>query len=166
MATVVLGLREAYEGNLPAVCARCGAPATDWTDWTFSTGLGGLPFVAIPGVYVIAGKVRVRLPFCQAHRRHWLRRTTALLGGSLVVGLVCLVAVGYFLEHANGGSKDPKWLGLLCLVPLVALPSWLGVCVALHRTSIRLRKYDRREITLSGVADKFADAVADFEARD
>jgi hypothetical protein len=163
MATVVLGLREAYEGNLPPVCARCGAPATDWTNWTFSTGLGGLPFLAVPGVYVIAGKVRVRLPFCRAHRRHWLRRTAAILGGSLVVGVSSLALTAYFLENASANSQGSKWLGLLCLVPLIAVPAWLVVCLVLHRTSIRLRQYDRREITLSGVADGFAEAVARYE---
>jgi len=167
MAKVVLGLREAYEGDLPPVCIRCGAPASVMKNWTFSNGPGGLPIIVLPYVAVVAGKIQVRLPFCGAHKHHLLRQVIGILGGSLLVGVFAMGAFAAFVERAETGRPDPPatrvLFGMLCLSALVAPLAWLGACLALHRTSVRLLRYDRRTITLGGVSERFVEALEESD---
>jgi hypothetical protein len=153
---------------LPQVCAQCGAKATTFTHHTFSTGLGGLPFLPLPVITIIAGKLRVRLPFCEAHKHHWRWRTIILLGGSFLVACLVFGSCAAFLQvvEANNHTLAGRIAVAGAPLALVSSLTWLGVCFAIHRKSIRLVSYDRRRVYLEGVAPEFVEAAEEFDAED
>ncbi len=60
MAMIELSWREAQEGELPPVCAKCGEPADEWVERYLQT--------MRPGFFVfIRSSAIVTLPYCRAH---------------------------------------------------------------------------------------------------
>src|SRR5947209_1526362 len=108
MARVKLTLEEAYEGDLPAVCMRCGKPATTFANKTLSTGPFGLPFFVLPlvvvTIYSYSGKVWIKAPLCDAHKGHWRRRL-------LVIFLSFAAVLGFGLFTFLCLVEPPAWVG-------------------------------------------------------
>src|SRR5438093_13767748 len=76
MAKIRLGRYEVEEEGLPAVCMRCGAPASVQKHKTFGSR---------------ARRIRVPLFFCNRHKNYWVRYGI-IIGGSL--GLFFTVGFG------------------------------------------------------------------------
>jgi hypothetical protein len=161
MARVKLGLEEAYSGNLPAICLRCGAPSTVFKNKMFSTGPFGLPLFILPlpgiTVYTYAGKVWVRVPFCNAHKNHWLWRTLTIFISFAVLIILGLLSFACLLER-------PKWVsanvaGMLCPSFFIGITAWAFVSLMLRYSGVHLARHGKRTITLAGVARGFVEAV-------
>jgi hypothetical protein len=164
MATIHLSGSELDE--LPAVCMRCGAPATVTRDKTFSwhppwvillAFIGLLPFVIV--ALLLTQRVTVTAPLCARHRNHWLSR--ALIGWGGFALLVLLAGGGLFLlrNHPDLTIGDLELGGLLCVGSVVGVPVLLIIAVILRYTSIYTSGISGSRITLRGVAEEFAEAL-------
>src|SRR5437660_1051241 len=78
--------------SLPRVCVQCGRPATEWVFKAFSWYPSWLALLMPWGIfpYLLAvvfmtKRMNVTLPFCTAHRRHWLVRTNLVSGSGLLL---------------------------------------------------------------------------------
>jgi len=137
MLEVELVLREACDGDLPLVCARCGRPAFCHCEVAYTTRRD-------------RKTILVRLPFCNGHQNHF--RRAAILRDT---GCVLILLVFYVLSWPSTPINTyPAIAGLLCL---------LGLGVALfafrrHRC-IALTSCNDTTIVLDGVCAEFADAV-------
>jgi hypothetical protein len=160
MARVELELSHAYHGDLPSLCIRCGAPATVFKDRTFFTGLCGLPFLPLLFLVIVAGRVSIRVPFCEIHKYHWRRRTQVVFGTfafGLVVGISsCFLWLDAFLVPGRPAAWHHTLGGVICpLVPLL----WIGMALILKYKGVYLANYNQRSVTLEGVAEEFAEEV-------
>lgn len=161
MPTLTLSRAEADSGNLPAVCLRCGAPATGFDrkrfawhpPWVFALIFFPLPMIIV--ALILTKRMSVRAPFCAQHHKHWTRRNW-LIGGSLLV-LALLVAGGFVLAAANVLPQVDA--GLVCGSILVAGLVWLVFAAVLHFTGIQAQEITDTHITLNKVADGFREAV-------
>src|SRR2546430_2215392 len=97
----VLLTRHEADGNLPAVCMCCGAPATTWVSRTFlahdpavSGPSGFLEVFAVRLLLATADtpQFRLRTSFCAEHRNYWHVRSVLLYGG--IGGLVAVLLLG------------------------------------------------------------------------
>jgi hypothetical protein len=164
MATTRLGRYEVERKLLPDLCMRCGAPATThksrnfawyptWISSLIVVGLfcNALLIVGIILAAVMAKRMRVSVPLCDAHKNHWFMRGVIILVS--FVGLLGLAAIVIALS-----AKDFVWILIIGL--LIALVGWLILIGVLQSTSIRPTEITDNRITLRGVADSFAEAVA------
>jgi hypothetical protein len=161
MAQVKLTLEEAYHGDLPPVCMRCGKPATNFLNKTFSTGPFGLPFFAVPlpgvTIYSYSGKVWMKAPLCDAHQGHWRWRL-------LVIFLSFATVLAFGLFAFMSLVEPPRWLakdafGLLCPAALGAIVLWMFFALIVRYTGIWLARVGKETITLAGVSPEFRKAV-------
>src|SRR5437899_9802675 len=99
MASIRLGRYEVEEEGLPAVCMRCGEPATVtvhktfrwYPSWVFALIFAGLlPYVIVASV--LTKRMGVPVSFCARHKGHWIKRGL-LVSGTLMALIACLVAV-------------------------------------------------------------------------
>jgi hypothetical protein len=173
MAQVNLWLREAYEGNVPPVCVRCGAPASAWKNHTAFVGLGGLPFFIVKQFFVDivehSGRIWLRLPFCHMHRHYWLWRRAITLGSFAVVIFYPILAFVLITETSDGssarvGTRPNQVAGLACMLSVAVPPLWLVAYVIWCRIGIRVAAYNIESVTLGGVCQEFVDAVPEYRS--
>lgn len=166
MATAHLGRYEVERDRLPAVCMRCGEPATvrkrkgfAWhPPWVIV-----LIFVAVLVYIIVAAiltkRMTVQAPLCDKHRNHWLGR--ALIIWLSLAGLLALGFGGFMLaaalEDERGGQSE--LFPFVCIGSLVAGLVWLIVLAVLQTTAIRPTEITDRSITLTGVSPLFVEAV-------
>jgi hypothetical protein len=167
MATIKLGRYEVERRDLPNLCMRCAAPATTRRDRTFAWYppwvlifiLVAL-LVAVILAAVLTKRMRVSVPLCDQHRNHWLNRSLFIgLGFLLVVAL----AIGAGVLSANVNSDAV--IGITWLLVALAFIGWLLGLVVAQSTAIRPTEITDRSITLTGVAQEFADTVMDERER-
>lgn len=166
MAQVRLRWDETRRDELPDVCMRCGAPADTHRTRTFSWHpqwvhlllLGGvLPFLIV--ALILTKRMRVEVPFCAAHKNHWLVRNAVVW--TVFVGLIGLGVGAAVLMDQNGpGGNDPVG-GYLCGATVVGLFVWLVTAAILQGTSIRPLEVTTDDVTLTRVARGFVDALRD-----
>jgi hypothetical protein len=138
MDTVELERREAETGALPAVCMRCGQPATFRCGKLFKR--------------VFGKEIEYRLiaPLCNKHRNHWFCR-------DLLIPLGLVVAV---IAGCAG-----IWAGIGIIAGLALLSFW-GVSTAVaYSTSIRAQEITDTSLTLSGVSTAFVDALREHRSQ-
>jgi hypothetical protein len=169
MAEVRLTRAEA-EGDLPAVCMCCGAPATAWVTRTLPLRppvVGGPRFqpaevLLIRTVIALAGlpRLRLRTSFCEGHRYYWHLRFGLLFGGlagllALLIGGFAVVAV--VLARTKTQSHWPD--GLLLLGVLLYLAAWLVPTVLVSRKTIRVRGAEGGVVELCHVGEPYVAAL-------
>lgn len=160
MAEVRLGRVEAEQGKLPAVCMRCGAPATTtrrrrfrWRPaWVLALlFFGVLPYIIV--AMILDKEMRVVLPLCAAHANHFTVRARWVWGIALM--LVAILGVlllgGIYVSETLGGA----FCGAAILAPVV----WLVALIVLMKTAIHAVEITDDSITLTRVTPKFADAM-------
>jgi hypothetical protein len=109
MAQLRLSRYEAEEGMLPPLCVRCGNPATRYQ----GVGVSSLPVWAYLllmvtcwplglAAAILPQRVRLLLPVCETHRRHWLWRRAALAACLVVMALY----LNLLLSAANSAPRD------------------------------------------------------------
>jgi len=159
MGAVRLVRDRVEQGDLPAVCMRCGEAATGTSGKTFSKRqgwtfilifLGGLPYL-LAGL-VFRDRFRVQAPLCDAHRNHFHWQRAILWGG--LTGLIGL-AVGCFTLIGNVSDEVQKQ----CFIGLaIAGGVWVVVYLGNMFTSITAASVSSEETLLVGVSDEFAKA--------
>src|SRR5262245_36956490 len=171
MASIHLSLYEAEEGDLPNVCMRCGAPATERDRrrfvshpvWVYAL----LPFGYIPYVVVAAvltERVRCYTLFCPRHKHHWGVRTLIIIGAFLalmafIIG--SMILVGSLHGHVNKGTEE-FLSGLVCFgAPVLVLCLLISIPI-IQLTAIHPSNPTRDGLTLNGVSPAFVEAVHDY----
>jgi hypothetical protein len=159
MAQVTLGRLEAEEGALPPVCLCCGKPAALYRVHRF----GWQPFYSFLGLLLTIWpflflmlmtrrRMRVRAPWCLAHRRYGSLRRIALAGvlailtAGLVVGTVWVAAI---TRGRMEGMQQlvASWIGGFLLLSVVLIARF---------KTVRPVEITAESITLTGVAEAFA----------
>jgi hypothetical protein len=167
MAQIRLHREEVGREQLPAVCMRCGQPATVYKYRTFSWYppwvllllLVGLLPAAIVAM-ILTKRMYVSIPLCESHKNHWLVRTLLILGSLalVVVLIVCAVIVVSVISDQMGRKGDDA-VGFVCLGGAVLFVLWLVLIGIMQSTAIRPTEITDDTITLSGVSERFINAV-------
>jgi hypothetical protein len=169
MARIRLSRTRVEEGRLPAVCLRCGEPATLTKEKTFSWHpewvsalivLGLLCFLPLflAGIIALAvttERMRVPVPLCEAHNNHWLWRS-----------LFIYIGLAFFLTTATIGltlwlpsRQPPDWTGelggYLCMGTAAGGLVWLVVAAFVQNGAVRAAEITARGITLIEVSPQF-----------
>jgi hypothetical protein len=172
MARVRLGRREAETGDLPAVCMRCGEPSTlvrrksfAWHPlWVYAlVPVFCLPFIVV--AMVLTKHMRVQVPLCDAHKRHWRIRLGIIWGSflALVLSSFAAVIIVSSLDQGDGGrdSGPGAWV---CLGPVVGAFCWLISIPIIQHTLIHATEITDHSITLTQVSDGFVRAWRAYRA--
>ena len=113
MAVIRLDRFEAEEGDLPAVCMKCGAPAVleklkqfSWNPpWVILLILIGLlPYVIV--ALVLTKRMRVRVPLCNEHKNHFAWRAWFIYGGFAGLFLLGIVVFAVMTSLDNGPGRQ------------------------------------------------------------
>jgi rRNA maturation protein Nop10 len=169
---VRLGRREVEGGELPKVCMRCGAPAAvilprklswhpEWIGLLMLFVFCFLP-IALVGIilaFALTKRMKVPIPLCQAHRRHWVWKN--VVG---IVGLVLLLTVGGIGLIVLGQTNMPRDTadrlgGILCGGTFFGFFLWLIALIILEGRAIKAAEITDRGITLRGVSPVFLQAL-------
>jgi hypothetical protein len=153
MALVELNRDDAKRGRLPDVCVYCGAPATCCRRRVFT---GRTPITVIAG----RGIPQARLPTCDRHRSHSLkRRLVQVVFACLLLGLAIVLS----LLDARGGT--PAWLaglkqyrGALIVSTLTVFVILIVVRFVAFYSDVRLARVGWTTFVLTGVSEAFARA--------
>lgn len=166
MAQVRMFLRDAEDGNIPAVCVCCGEAATttrtksmQWfPPWVHILILAGLlPYAIVASI--LTKRAKVKMPFCDQHKGHWFHRSL-LMWGTFFLGLILGgggLILGINLERHNQDTFMP----FICIGATMLFVLWLITLTAAHYTSIRPSEITDDEVELTGVADSFSNAILD-----
>jgi hypothetical protein len=144
MDVVKLERHEAETGALPAVCMRCGQPAT-WRR--------GKLFKRVFGKEI---EYRIVAPLCHQHKNHWFWRDL-LIPVSLALAVIAPCAGAWTLPPENKG------FGIIA--GLASLLVWCICASIAHLTSIRAQEITDTSVTLRGVSPVFADALREHRSR-
>jgi hypothetical protein len=173
VARVRLRLEEAREGDLPAVCMRCGSQATLAKDKTFSwhpqwistllvIGLlcfSPLILVALILMLTLSKRARVRAPLCEQHQHHWLWRSWFVYGGLLVFALLGIVAFFAVTAAESQSTLARDYGSFLCFGLFIAGIVWLIAAGIVQSKAIRASEITDYTITLIKVAPGFVAAL-------
>jgi hypothetical protein len=177
MARITVTDYECDHDLLPALCAKCGAPAAehvvrtvrildDKRIWVGLMMLFGLffPPLAILVVLRIAKASPVRVPMCADHRNHWAWRDRAMNWVVLPAWVAIVLAVeayGVWVQ-VHGRDASPYFcVGLPAILVAVALEH-----LVLGRGAVTVEKVGKGGVRLRGVHADFVAALAEDRARD
>jgi hypothetical protein len=171
MASIYLSRREAEEGDLPDVCMRCGAPATESKRRRFTSHplwvyvllpFGYLPYVIVAAV--LTEKIRCCTLFCPRHKNHWRVRTLIIWGS--FVAIPVLIFGGFILVAMLSGqlseATQDKLFGLVCMGAALLAFCWLLSIPLIQETAIHPSNGTERGLTLKRVSPAFVDAVEEY----
>jgi hypothetical protein len=177
MAQVRLGRFEAEEGDLPAVCLRCGAPSTLVKSRTFSWAppwvivlilAGLLPYILVS--VILTKRMRVQAPLCEQHRNYWVWRAWFAYGGLAafaVAGGLWVFLIGALHQPNKHDSSMNHLFALFSCFGMIVFAIWLVALVIVQNSAIRPSEITDRSITLMKVSDRFAQAVhEEYEPQD
>jgi hypothetical protein len=173
MAQVRLDRYEVEEGLLPALCMRCGAPATltktktfawhpKWIDTLIIVGLILFTPLLLVGVILAATmtkRMRVPVPLCEAHRNHWFSRALFIWGG---LGVIALLGIGTFVFLLTAGQQDETiqtLAGWMCGGAAVLALVWLIAAAIVQAGAIAPSEITDDRIALIRVSPAFVDAL-------
>ncbi len=165
MPLVRLGRRELDEYDLPRVCLCCGEPASRYQKkefrwhppWVYAfilLGLAGLPLWVL-FAFLLSKRMTVRAPLCERHKWHWAGRTLITLG--VFLGLIAALCGGIAVLYALDLEEDK--ISLVVAGFALVLTAWVVLAVVLQLSGVRPAEITDRGITLTGVSERFADAV-------
>jgi hypothetical protein len=155
-------IRSPYRSRqrLPDICMKCGQPSETVKDkqfawyppWVWVTILAGLlPFIIIAAV--LTKRMRVQAPLCYAHSGHWLMRQLLLVGTFFV-----LLALGFAAAVLLSDRKTEPLGGMACIGVVFLLVAWIVLAIVVQVSTIRPTEITDYDITLTGVAQEFAEA--------
>jgi hypothetical protein len=167
MARIKLERFEAEEGDLPDICMKCGARATteklkrfSWQPpWVYVLLLAGLlPFLIV--ALILTKRMRVPIPLCAEHRRHWTWRGWLVGGGFFAIFLLGLGTMILLSATDNGPQRrEDAVFGFVCFGFLGLALVWLIVAAIVQHTAIRPTQITDYDITLTNVAPGFVKAL-------
>jgi hypothetical protein len=160
--------RDDADGYLPDVCMCCGEPASALTTkrmawcppWVGVLILAGLlPYVIVSLVMTL--RATIQAPLCDQHQGHWFNRLVLMWGSAALLGLVSVAGIVFVsvLPQEQDAIK-----GFVCFGCILLLLAWLIVAIVVQNTAIRPTEITTTHITLTGVSDRFVDAVEDEKA--
>jgi hypothetical protein len=155
MAEIELNRREAADGDLPPVCAYCGALADGYRTKVFR---GTTPFTRFSRFWSYCP--RVALPVCARHRPYTLRRNLLLFPAlaALLAGLALLAAVTRGGPLPGPLASLRPYTGVLTGLVVALFFALVGLRVFLFYTDIRCTDLTTVTITLANVSDRFVEA--------
>jgi hypothetical protein len=157
MAQVWLSRRDCAEGALPALCLKCGRPATECVE----RDLAGTLLWCDPVTYLLSviwggQSAPVRVPLCLRHRHYWRRRRLDLLMACLLT-LLPLFAVLIWCWAASEGDFDvDEPLSLLTVMVCMVFTALFCFVLVYSTSGIRVKEIAEDGILLFGVSLKFA----------
>jgi len=171
--------REVVSGDqLPFVCMRCGDPAVERKEAVFLWTPPGLNILAFVGLFTPAGplvvigypilwlltrkRMRVQVPLCRRHRRHWGGRVVAMLA-TFVAAAVLVFLLEVWLSSGRHQMGSYEALFWMFGIPVVAFLAWVILVVVLARTAMGALEMTNDYVTIGGVSSKFVDAVSDLK---
>src|SRR5207245_1982198 len=139
MAKIELSRDEVEREDLPAVCMRCGAPASVQNHKTLGSR---------------GKRIRVPLFFCDRHKNYsiWY---SVIAGGSFILLCIFLATVDFVLALIP--SRTWLFSSEFLLVMLVADVTIYFIFVDL--TKIHAKQITKNSITLAGVSEEFVEHV-------
>jgi hypothetical protein len=158
MATIEVSYREADGDYFPTMCMRCGEDTEElvektfyWTpDWAhFFILLGPLPWLI--AALATRKTMRISVPLCSAHRRHWQSRALyTWLGLFFLVGTwICVGTVAREFEL-------PKTALMIAILACIACNLiWVLAVVIVRHNAIRPSSIDDFGIELVNVNSEF-----------
>lgn len=149
------------EKGLPAVCMRCGQPATEWREKIFEpqsiAGVFGLLAWIACDAGLRSGRQPsfvVRTPLCSRHRYYWQLRPLFLAGGLLgYIGLAILLLL------VLSPLLSQKAVGGICSASFFGFFAWLILMIVLYERAIQPEQFAAHGLTLKNVAEPFAAEV-------
>jgi hypothetical protein len=161
--------RDEEEGELPAVCMCCGAPATDWSEQTFllrppavegPSGFATVHAARMLESMVNAPRLRLRTSFCPEHRHYWTTRLLLVFGGLAGLGGVLLAGIAVVVYLFAVVKVDAPWPAACVIVPLaVYLTIWLILVSRVMGNTIRARLVEGGAVVLTNVDPRYVEAV-------
>jgi hypothetical protein len=170
MAQLLIDFDELEEG-LPAVCMRCGRPATVFKEKRFTwfpqwIGLTlGVPPLFLLLLLLLRQRLTVTVPFCERHQNHWRSRARFALGGAAVLAGTAAAGAALLLALDHYGQADDL-VGPFVLVLLVLIAAWLIPVAVLYSNVIRPVDMTDRSVSFAGVSRGFVDAMYDAREED
>lgn len=170
MASIQLSRYEAEEGDLPDVCMRCGAPATERKRLRFTSHpfwcyvllpFGYLPYVIVAAI--LTERVLCYTLFCPRHKHYYRFRTLIVWG--VLVALLAFIFGGIVIAGSipdQSGKTQNILFGSLCIAAPVLLFCWLISIPIMQETSIHPADVRERRLTLKHVAPDFVEAVREY----
>jgi hypothetical protein len=165
MAEVELTRYEAEQGELPAVCVKCGEPMLLQKRKTFTWSppwLIMLLFFGLPLFFLVASfvthRMKVKLPYCEKHVRAAARRGWLVLGG--IFGVLLLIVTSA-LAIAPESPLHPL-LGYVCGATVVLGIVWFILLAVSDYGAVSAKEVQSKTILLKGVCPEFVKAVEDF----
>jgi hypothetical protein len=150
MAQVELDRAAAARGDLPHVCAYCGAPSTAQRLMAF---VGRTPITITAGV----GAIRARLPVCDRHRWHWLlRHLPEAAAFALWIALAVLLA--NMEKNADFAAPLLAYKGALSLTCVLMFLLSIVLRFVMFYTGIRMTGASWEVLQVAGVSERFARA--------
>ena len=169
MAHVVITREEAErEGQLPAVCMCCGAPATFWVTRRLmlkpprynQVELAEIAIVKTIHALATSPYVRLRTSFCEQHRHYWTIKLIVLFGGMLMFfAAMFLTLVLGLVATINRPQPHKGLVAMAVTIALLGLLGWLVPLLILWRNPIRALGMDQGPIIVDNVSDSYARAV-------
>lgn len=173
MARVRLSRYQVEDNRLPAVCMRCGAPATLTRNRTFSwhppwidtlTVLGLIFFwpLLVVGLVLASAQNRrmyVAVPLCEAHRNHWLWRAWFKYGGLAAVAALGLGAIAFLVSVPPRDQDTQTVAGWTCAATGLVGLIWLIAAAFVEKGAIYAAEINDRDIYLGRVSPAFKEAV-------
>jgi magnesium-transporting ATPase (P-type) len=164
--TVTIRDFEAREDLLPSLCLKCGDPATvrvarnfSWHPrWVYVLLLLNILITAIVA-FVLTKRMSAQIPMCEKHRylwRNFMLANVATLFAMVAAGIV-LTMFGDRIENIRGWRGYSGWV--IFWGWILALVIWLIVVAVLTSMSIYPTSITDDRMTLTGVSDRFVDAL-------
>jgi hypothetical protein len=171
MASIKLSRYEAEEGDLPDVCMRCRAVATERKRHRFISHplwvyvllpWGYIPYVIVAAI--LTEHIRCYTLFCPRHKNYFLVRNL-IVWGSLAVILV-LIFGGFFIAGSlsKGASRSTEDIlfGSLCIGSVVLLLGWLISIPISKVTAIHPANATERHLILKRISPAFVETVRQY----
>jgi hypothetical protein len=148
--------RERMQKGLPAVCMKCGAPATIWKDQSYEVPSTN-PIARLSSWVRLATSffrrnLTVKAPFCTAHQHHWSRRKLVTVGGLMAV--LAILLGGTTLCAIVGWDRSIPFM-----VGMGFFFAWCVAAVIAYETSIHPTLITEHDVSLKGVSDRFVSAL-------
>lgn len=173
MAIVTLN-RQNFTSGLPAVCMRCGAPATVWKESTYEmteqkgfVGFGTFSHVILLlelGASFFRDRHRLQMPFCDLHQNHWRNRKWLIVAGPILSSLLLLSAAVLNTQMPGAGTQVDSWVARILFLAFGGLITSFIVGVIAHETSIHPTEITRDTMTFKGVSQDFVKATLRYSA--
>jgi hypothetical protein len=156
MAQVWLSRRDCAEGTLPALCLKCGAPASECVEKELAgTLLWGAPLTWLLSAIWGGQSAKLRMPMCPKHRTYWQRRRLILVLGFVVAALSFLAAPAWSWLVSGDAFGEDELTSSLQLGGFAV--STLFLCLLVYvTTGIRAKEIHEDGVLLFGVSLKFA----------